>query len=272
MNRWSRCLVVAGVLCLGAVSYLEAAGSKQPSATEYATLLKELERQRAATEVQNLMGRYTFYQLADKQVETGDLYALKTPGVSVELPSGGAYVGGDHVKAFYARSAASKKPEGMFHLHPIQTPVVEVAGDGKTAKGVFLSLGAGANSGDDQGAWTWVKYGVDFIKEDGVWKIWHLHGYPIFSTSFYKSWTDSAKEKAAGGGRQGGPPPQGSAQAGGPQGAGGPPPQGAGGPPAQVPFDRPSKEEMWSYNGKGVPPMQPTLPVPYETFDPATAY
>jgi hypothetical protein len=24
------------------------------------------------------------------------------------------------------------------------------------------------------GAWLWERYGVDFIKEDGVWKFWHI--------------------------------------------------------------------------------------------------
>ncbi|MGC3980081.1 MAG: nuclear transport factor 2 family protein [Steroidobacteraceae bacterium] len=260
--------LVAGV-CLSVVAVGALAADKQPTAAEYTKLLKEVERQNAAIAVQNLMGRYTYYQLADKQVETGELFALKTAGVKVQLPSGNPSVGGDAVKAFYAKSAASQKPEGMFHLHPMQTPVVEVAGDGKTAKGVFLSLGAGANSGDDKGAWTWVRYGADFIKENGVWKIWHLHAYPIFSTSFYKSWTDSAKEKAAGGGKppmpqgEGGPAGGGAGPQGGAPGAG---PQGAGGPPQS------SGPEPWSYNGKGLPPLEPVPPTPYETFDPATAY
>ncbi len=259
-------LIMAGAMAGLFVGNAHAADAKQPTAAEYSQLLKEMERQQAVTAVQNLMGRYTYYQFADKQIETGELYALKTPGVKVELPSGNPAIGGEAVKAFYAASAKSNKAEGMFHLHPMQTPVVEVAGDGKTAKGVFLSLGAGAHSGDDAGVWAWVRYGVDFIKEDGQWKIWHLHAYPIFSTSFYKSWTDSAREKAAGGGKPampqgaGGPPAggaQGGPQGGGPQGA----PQGAG-----------NRVEPWSYNGKGLPPLEPVPPTPYQTFDPATAY
>ena len=35
-----------------------------------------------------------------------------------------------------------------------------------------------------------MKYGVDFIKEKGVWKIWHLHLHGIFMASYYKSWVD----------------------------------------------------------------------------------
>lgn len=246
-----------------AITPAYAAEVKAPTAAQYNSLLKDLERQQAVTAVQNLMGRYTYYQFADKQIETGELYALKTPGVKVELPSGNPAVGGVAVKAFYAQSAAGQKADGLFHLHPMQTPVVEVAGDGKTAKGVFLSLGAGAHDGNDAGVWAWVRYGVDFIKEEGQWKIWHLHAYPIFSTSFYKSWTDSAREKAAGGGKPGAP-----------QGAGGPPPNAAVAPPAGAApaAGQAARVEPWSYNGKGLPPLEPVPPTPYETFDPASAY
>lgn len=246
-------------ICSGMSLSARAADLETPSAADYATLVKEVQRQNAVTAVQNLMGRYTYYQFADKQLETAALYALKTPGVKVELPSGQPAIGGAAVKAFYEKSAQTKKADGQFHLHPMQTPVVEIAGDGKTAKGVFLSLGAGAHSGDDAGVWAWVRYGVDFIQEEGEWKIWHLHAYPIFSTSYYKSWTDSARERAAGGGKP--------AMA---QGAGGPP---AGAPPgAQSGPANTNRVEPWSYNGKGLPPLEPVPPMPYETFDPATAY
>jgi hypothetical protein len=36
---------------------------------------------------------------------------------------------------------------------------------------------------------------VDFIKEDGQWKIWHLHVLTTFRTSLNKSWVESALKK-----------------------------------------------------------------------------
>ena len=62
--------------------------------------------------------------------------------------------------------------------------MIEVAGDGKTAKGVWIGIGfvarTDAQTGEAQCFWEWGKYGVDFIKEDGVWKFWHFHIYRIF--------------------------------------------------------------------------------------------
>ena len=37
-----------------------------------------------------------------------------------------------------------------------------------------------------------MKYGADFKKQDGKWKIWHLHVYGLFATAYDKSW--AAKE------------------------------------------------------------------------------
>lgn len=51
---------------------------------------------------------------------------------------------------------------------------------------------------NDVGSWLWVRYGVDFIKEAGEWKIWHLQVFPFFKTPFDKRWTVNAREQAVG--------------------------------------------------------------------------
>lgn len=67
-----------------------------------------------------------------------------------------------------------------YTIHTQTTPIIEVAGDGKTAKGIWYSPGIGTNveitngKPEISGGWFWEKYAVDFVKEDGKWKIWHL--------------------------------------------------------------------------------------------------
>ena len=59
-------------------------------------------------------------------------------------------------------------------------PIIEVAGDGKTAKGMWNSNGPGLNTSVKDGKlvvsgmWFWRTYYVDFVTEDGKWKIWHI--------------------------------------------------------------------------------------------------
>ena len=36
--------------------------------------------------------------------------------------------------------------------------------------------------------WNWVKFGVDFIFENGEWKIWHMAIYTFFKCEFNEGW------------------------------------------------------------------------------------
>lgn len=81
---------------------------------------------------------------------------------------------------------------GRLEIHTLCTPVIEVAGDAKTAKGLWWSPGCetGGNVGDLAASWSWEKFAADFICEDGKWYIWHFLQIDIFCSFFYKSWTD----------------------------------------------------------------------------------
>lgn len=66
---------------------------------------------------------------------------------------------------------------GALQLQPLLTPLIEVALDGKTAKGAWFVFGLDASIQPDGSAiayWTYDKLGVDFVKEEGAWKIWRL--------------------------------------------------------------------------------------------------
>jgi len=88
---------------------------------------------------------------------------------------------------------------GQLLLHVTTTAIIEVAEDGQTAKCFWYSPGMIAESGQNANT-IWEAYGVDFVKENGKWKMWHLHMFTDFMGSFYLS---------IGGGSMGmgGPPP-----------------------------------------------------------------
>jgi hypothetical protein len=71
--------------------------------------------------------------------------------------------------------------------------MIQVAGDGQTAKGVWYSPGheTPIRDGKLQAFWVWGKYSGDFIKEDGKWKIWHWHFYDTFNTPYHMSWVEA---------------------------------------------------------------------------------
>ena len=73
---------------------------------------------------------------------------------------------------------------GQLLLHVTTTAIIEIAEDGKTAKGFWYSPGMIAESGQT-GNTIWEAYGVDFVKEGDEWKMWHLHMFTDFMGSFY---------------------------------------------------------------------------------------
>ena len=86
---------------------------------------------------------------------------------------------------------------GQLLLHVTTTAIIEVAEDGQTAKCFWYSPGLVAETGQSGNA-IWEAYGVDFVKENGEWKIWHLHMYTDFTGSFF---VDLSKSGNSGGGQ-----------------------------------------------------------------------
>jgi len=50
----------------------------------------------------------------------------------------------------------------------------------------------------DLAAWDYASYGVDLIKEEGKWRIWHRVVYTDFATPTAVSWTEKVSEFLAG--------------------------------------------------------------------------
>ena len=97
----------------------------------------------------------------------------------------GYYVGMDAIREYYVEqhkqhiSALPGKEYGdgcMFH-HPASTGLVYEAYDGKTARGLWYCISQETLPTSDTEAdarWYMEKLAIDFLKEDGKWKIWHL--------------------------------------------------------------------------------------------------
>jgi len=200
----------------------------------------------AQSKIFNIMGRYSFYLTAAKYHDIAALFAKKAPDVRAEM-NWGVYDGNEGIKRLYSKYHTEQiVGPGVMAVHALTTPVLEIAGDGKTAKGVWVSPGHITGGpftpdGSIKAHWAWMRYGNDFILEDGEWKIWHLHVYGMIMCPFDKSWTEAGDVHAA--------PPM---------------------PPEYAP-DRPPTFS-WSYQTNVETVLVPAPPLPYETFDPATAY
>jgi hypothetical protein len=201
-----------------------------------AELKAEIERveklaQRAldVQEVQNVWSRHSSYDAAGMNREQiREIWAQNQPDVAF-IQNTEMRIGLDNIVAYYCdmwdetrktRLQAIRKlfPEipddpkydltGWMKMHTNTTPNIQIAGDGQTAKGSWESPGFITElTGDNfMAAWIWERFFVDFIKEDGKWKIWHANLLVQFMTPFEKSWVESsmAQVKATAGGAPGG--------------------------------------------------------------------
>jgi hypothetical protein len=71
-------------------------------------------------------------------------------------------------------------------LHMTVNPYIEIAADGRSARSHWLSPGAAGSA--TSASWIWGPYYVDYVKEDGVWRIAHSNLAPLFRNRYETSW------------------------------------------------------------------------------------
>src|SRR5690242_13953094 len=96
-------------------------------------------RAAARGEVENLFNRYMYLHNAFQDEQIIPLWvAPGTPGIRAQYTNAGVYTTWESVTRYHRGRPA---PVGKLILHATTTPVIEVAGDGETAKGVWIMAG-----------------------------------------------------------------------------------------------------------------------------------
>lgn len=212
INHSLRAGLAASALAMMAVAGSPAAAQNAPSSAELLARVDRLERQAQASrdrgQVENLFSRYMYLHNAFQDTQIIPLWAKKgTPGISSQYSNLGKYTTWETITEYH-RDRPS--PKGKLVFHYVTTPVIEIAEDGQTAKGLWIvnGLESGLTSPEhakNMPAWmfepnvevdgkkvwmhnVYLKYGVDFIKQDGEWKIWHFHCFEIARAPYSMGW------------------------------------------------------------------------------------
>lgn len=214
--------------------------------TETMTLEQRLARIEAYIDIQNLMSKYAFYHTANQHQECMDLFALDTEDTWAEM-TWGRYCGREGLRRLFPgfHIWIDGDPRGKMHVHAPCQPCIEVAGDCKTARGIWVAPGletsAFVHPDRPDASWCWMKYDCDFIVENGEWKFWHMRTPGIFMTPYETPWTTPA------------PPPPGAEE----------------GPPLLEEYypDEPPVGPNWEYAPDRVyPANDPEVPPRYATW------
>lgn len=281
------------VVATGAAREAGAAGTKAAGAKATAArhVISDGERALDMWEVQKLMSKHEYlhaaiqneYELEHLWVEANGPYAKTATFASPAWVMNGldtikrAYGGATEESKAKALEALSQidpdvknSPENLgagseWVMHTSTTPVIEVAGDGKTAKGVWYSPGMGLMPAIDgtsvkvRATFFWEKYGGDFVKENGHWRIWHLQMAYDYTPPLDEKMTENLGRKgepAAAAAGPGGPAREAGERMGGTM------PEG---------FTKPAHSYQ-NYRYDRVPEVYPKLPEPYYTFSETFSY
>lgn len=162
-------------------------------------------------------------------------------------------------------------PLSEYSLHAIGTPIVEVGEDLKTARALYYSTGMLyrriSSNGKQMAVWMLERYGEDYVREDGFWKILHEcvlndAGGAQDVTNFAIDCYNKFKNPMGPGG-PGGPGPGGKdGKPGGPEGA----KPGPGGPGGEGPTNKPKKGQAFSKMAGGPP--KGSFPASHQTWSP----
>ena len=158
-------------------------------------------------DVENLFSTYMYLHNAFRDEEIIPLWVKPgTPGIRAQYSNIGVYTTWESVTEYHR---GRPTPKGKLILHYTTTPVIEVAEDRETAKGVWIMTGLESGltdpdvaenvpdwfftPGDVDGKkvwahWVWCKYGVDFLKQDGAWRIWHFRCFEVARAPFHENW------------------------------------------------------------------------------------
>jgi hypothetical protein len=249
----SRRILTASLIttCLAAGSMLAMVGCSSNDAYKLAQKATDYQA------IVNTMSLHFWYHASSmNDVEMEKAWSKRDDCVWAQ--NGGFVKGRDAIQKYYGVHVDPQSAKGSAAWHPQLSPVIQIAEDRQTAKGIWYTVGVVGSY--PNGNWMLERYGVDFVNEDGQWKIWHMHIY-----------TDTAFP-AGGGAQKGGPgpAPKKAEKVGKESASSGAAPGMPAGMPAN-PFN-PKQDTYKEWGADTVPRLVPRPPEPYKTFSDTFSY
>ncbi len=146
-------------------------------------------------EIWKLTSLYSHLYYIGRFSEVPNLFAQKTPGVTMEIEDSGVYEGVKSIKRFWTEVFDVNKMQrspGWLAVHMTVNPVIEINKKGTEAKGIwhshgFVSMVFGESYRQNL---CMGKYIFDYVKEDGQWKFHHFAYRIAFMCPYEKGWVE----------------------------------------------------------------------------------
>jgi hypothetical protein len=170
-----------------------------PTLEELAAQVESLRRQveelayaRDYLEICQLQSLYSHLYYIGQRSRIPSLFAQKTPGVSLEMEDSGVYEGIEGVTRLWTGVFGDKLDAGQLAVHMSVNPIIEITPDRTRAKGLWHSHGYCSLwvDGSLKQFLSLGKYDMEYVKEDGEWKILTFAYRQAFMCPYTEGWVD----------------------------------------------------------------------------------
>jgi hypothetical protein len=146
----------------------------------------EAARLRDVSDIKRLQRAYGYYVDAASWDQVADLFA---DDGSIEIGLDGVYAGKERVRQYLHALGGGRVGliQGQLNEHMQLQPVIDVAADGRTAKGRWRAFIMAGQYGESA-VWGEGPYENEYVKQGGVWKISRLHWYQTFLVPYQGGW------------------------------------------------------------------------------------
>lgn len=146
---------------------------------------EQIRRAYDVIQIKNVMARHAYLHAASRHdIEYALIWSHNQENISWGNMTGFPMIGQNAIWKGYAEPhVGQQSAKGMAFMHTLTTPLIEIAEDGQTAQAMWYTpgFGTGPAGGPNaepgapmEGDWMYERYAVDFIRENGAWKIWHF--------------------------------------------------------------------------------------------------
>jgi hypothetical protein len=157
-------------------------------ADRVAVMEKELNRLKAIEAIRKVEHAYSFYLVMLMKDEIIDLFS-KRADVTLEWPRG-TFFGVQGLNDFFGNVNKNQSPEFMHQVMHL-SDVIDISEDGLTGRGRWWGFGAmalPAEGGLTTQSFVCGIYENEFIRENGVWKLWKIKWAPVYSATPAAGW------------------------------------------------------------------------------------
>jgi len=161
-------------------------------------LENEVQRLKDIDEIKYLQRAYGYYLENWMAEDLIDLF-VDSPDAALKVAAG-QFFGKENIRHFFHhtdKDIVIEKSDNPEFRHQVMqlNGVVDVAPDGKTAQGRWYGFGANAfpNEGGISPNWMGGTYEVDYVKDNGKWKLKVVHWCMAFNAPYGGSWVPESR-------------------------------------------------------------------------------